>query len=108
MEEYLLKSSFDNEEGNNSDSSQESCINIVMEHHEEAFTFDWQSLKKACKLTTESDEEIDEFSESDDNFLENDDMMEVFEEDFEKPVFTNTAESSNINHYCIIVDYNDN
>ncbi|RIB16293.1 hypothetical protein C2G38_2190375 [Gigaspora rosea] len=96
MEVFLFKASFDNEKAN-SDHSQGSSIGIAAEYHEEAFMFDWQSLKKACKLTSEFDEEteneINEFSKSDD----------IIEEEFEKLVATETT--SNANHYCIIVDY---
>ncbi|CAG8754185.1 1503_t:CDS:1, partial [Cetraspora pellucida] len=72
MEEFLLEASFD------SDSSQGSKVGIATEHDEEVFTFDWQSLRKACKLT-ESDEETNELTESDDEFSESDDMVEEFE-----------------------------
>src|SRR5260363_216453 len=103
MEEFLFKASFDNEEAN-SDCSQGSSIDIAAEHHEEAFLFDWQSLKKACKLTSEFDEEtedeINKFSESDDELSESDNIIE---EEFEKLVATETT--SNANHFCIIVDY---
>ncbi|CAG8779573.1 15467_t:CDS:1, partial [Gigaspora margarita] len=50
MEEFLFEASFDNEEAN-SDCSQGSSIGIAAEHHKEEFIFDWQLLKKACKLT---------------------------------------------------------
>ncbi|CAG8836615.1 3654_t:CDS:1, partial [Gigaspora margarita] len=65
MKEFILKALFDEEEAN-SDCSQGSSISIVAEHHEEAFMFDWQSLRKACELTSDFDEEtkdkINEFS----------------------------------------------
>ncbi|CAG8824023.1 5791_t:CDS:2, partial [Gigaspora margarita] len=48
--EFLFEASFDNEEAN-SDCSQGPSIGIAAEHHKEEFIFDWQSLKKACKLT---------------------------------------------------------
>ncbi|CAG8770234.1 24958_t:CDS:2, partial [Gigaspora margarita] len=57
-EEFVLKASFDDDEVN-SDCSQGSSINIAAEHHEEAFMFDWQSLRKASELTSDFDEETD-------------------------------------------------
>ncbi|KAF0372740.1 hypothetical protein F8M41_013099 [Gigaspora margarita] len=75
MEEFLFKASFDNEEAD------------------------------TCKLTSEFDKEtknkINEFSESDDELSESDNIIE---EKFKKLVATETT--SNANHFCIIVDYN--
>ncbi|RIB18225.1 hypothetical protein C2G38_2185219 [Gigaspora rosea] len=64
MEEFVLKASFDDEE-TNSNHSQEFCISIAAEHHEEAFI---------------TEDKINEFSESDD----------IIKEEFEKLVATET------------------
>ncbi|CAG8831564.1 40627_t:CDS:1, partial [Gigaspora margarita] len=55
MEEFLSDALFDSEEVN-SYLSQESSDSIVAKHYEENFIFDWQSLEKASKLVSESDE----------------------------------------------------
>ncbi|CAG8755060.1 2453_t:CDS:1, partial [Cetraspora pellucida] len=87
MKEYLLKFSFNNEEVN-SDSSQESRIDIAAKNYKETFAFDWQSLRKACELITETDEKTNKSPKSDDEFSEDNNMTESSEKEFEKLLST--------------------
>ncbi|CAG8578796.1 15528_t:CDS:2 [Cetraspora pellucida] len=102
MEEYLFKSSFDNEEVN-SDSSQEFSVDIAAENYEETFAFDWQSLRKACELTMKTDEKTNKSPESDDEFSEGDNMTKSSEKEFEKLLSTQPEKELSSNLELIVL-----
>ncbi|KAF0385374.1 hypothetical protein F8M41_011474 [Gigaspora margarita] len=75
MEEFVLKSSFNNKEAN--------------------------TYELTSDFDKETKDKINEFSESNDEFFESNDIIE---EEFDKLVATETT--NNTNHFCIIVNYN--